>query len=275
MPARLYPVAVPGFTLVELLVVISIIAVLLALLTPALDQAVYQAELAVCAANQRNVVMGANAYAMESKRFYPKRDALQSTAQYRRPNLVRAGSDADDMTRLGSYVTWKMLFDPLNGGLNEGMIQRSLPTTNIYANYNLWWDWRYVRDSEGKASTRMGQVFSWNTEDFDVLVSEEDMAQLDTRTHCSHQDALGSQSLEVVQDGVVLPSTSPTTATETLSRWRHPNSARRAPIDANYGFQDGAVRRITEVKWWDDRLSRTPDKVDRGSGDIYIQIPSR
>src|ERR1043165_1931025 len=52
-----------AFTLIELLVVITIIVVLLALLTPALDKAMYQAELAVCGANLRAIANGAIPYA--------------------------------------------------------------------------------------------------------------------------------------------------------------------------------------------------------------------
>src|ERR1041385_7046662 len=42
-----------AFTLIELLVVVTIIVVLLALLTPALDRAIYRAELLRCGANQK------------------------------------------------------------------------------------------------------------------------------------------------------------------------------------------------------------------------------
>ena len=44
-----------AFTLVELLVVISVIAVLLALLAPSLEKAIAAAEAAVCGSNQRNM----------------------------------------------------------------------------------------------------------------------------------------------------------------------------------------------------------------------------
>ena len=43
-----------AFTLIELLVVVTIIVVLLAMLTPALDKAIYQAELAVCGAHKKD-----------------------------------------------------------------------------------------------------------------------------------------------------------------------------------------------------------------------------
>jgi len=60
-----------AFTLVELLVVIAIIVVLMALLAPALDRAVYAAETARCLASQRTIVQAAQPYAMDHKRVLP------------------------------------------------------------------------------------------------------------------------------------------------------------------------------------------------------------
>jgi prepilin-type N-terminal cleavage/methylation domain-containing protein len=70
------PAVSKGFTLVELLVVISIIVILLALLTPALDRAIYRAELLRCGTNHRGLARHISQYAFDHKRWYPYRPTL-------------------------------------------------------------------------------------------------------------------------------------------------------------------------------------------------------
>ena len=63
-----------GFTLVELLVVVGIIALLVAMLLPALGRARHQAILTSCAEGQRQFIMAMHVYANESKGFLPRYD---------------------------------------------------------------------------------------------------------------------------------------------------------------------------------------------------------
>lgn len=62
----------PGFTLVELLVVISIIALLLALLLPALKQARETARGMQCLSNHRQMLIGLIGYAADNDDWMPK-----------------------------------------------------------------------------------------------------------------------------------------------------------------------------------------------------------
>ena len=60
-----------GFTLVELLVVITIIVVLLSLLTPTLDRAVNEAQLVGCLGNQHAIATAQWLYLQDSRQVYP------------------------------------------------------------------------------------------------------------------------------------------------------------------------------------------------------------
>ncbi len=83
-----------AFTLIELLVVIAIIALLVAILLPALAQAREVAQQAVCLSNQRQFMLGANMYASDWD------DTLWSAygwGLYGRPIVAGPGDVAPDL----------------------------------------------------------------------------------------------------------------------------------------------------------------------------------
>lgn len=59
------------FTLIELLVVISIIAILASLLLPTLSRARYQARMAACTSNVRQLLIGCVSYTTDFDNFFP------------------------------------------------------------------------------------------------------------------------------------------------------------------------------------------------------------
>jgi prepilin-type N-terminal cleavage/methylation domain-containing protein len=73
-----------GFTLVELLVVIGIIAVLIAMLMPALTKARTESRIAACADNQRQIYMAVTMYAADNNGSLPGTQSYEANygAQY-------------------------------------------------------------------------------------------------------------------------------------------------------------------------------------------------
>ncbi len=99
-----------GFTLVELMVVISIIALLIALLLPALRQAREQARRSGCLINLKTHVLALNAYTIDNKGYFPdsgagNRDGTNPGSYWRSMNTlggIQSGSNYDkEMRGLG------------------------------------------------------------------------------------------------------------------------------------------------------------------------------
>src|ERR1051325_11164724 len=102
-----------GFTLVELMVVVTIIAILLALLSPAMDKAMYQAELAACGAQQRGTATGVPAYALSYARHYPDRPFVEvgqvELPKLSGPSAWNALDQWDDRPKLKSVMSLRLL----------------------------------------------------------------------------------------------------------------------------------------------------------------------
>ena len=114
-----------GFTLVELLVVISIIAILLAILMPSLSKARDQARRIVCASQEKQLAVGCFAYANNNDSRCPDTfiDETDSTGLYNTNDPARLGLCQERLSQLSARTGEKTVH---YGGLGILYIKKYL-----------------------------------------------------------------------------------------------------------------------------------------------------
>jgi prepilin-type N-terminal cleavage/methylation domain-containing protein len=256
----------PAFTLVELLVVITIIVVLLALLTPALNTAIYRAELTVCASQLRGIGMNVTMYANEYKRYYPYRGlervnnaANGNPPNYDQPAIIKYHPvtterpfDQRETLRRAMAIN-KALNDPLTGELDM-----EADAEIIFTSYNLWWGFTYYNQPSPKAMNKLGDYWNYSGDRFDVLAGDRDLVRPGTDVQTSHSD-------EMYGEGTLYPRVWQNeqgpwliaAGRMTFSCWYSSNEqialtlaeGRRSPVDNNFVMSDGSVRQYDRVHW--------------------------
>jgi prepilin-type N-terminal cleavage/methylation domain-containing protein len=225
-----------GFTLIELLVVITIIVILLALLAPALDKAIYQAELAVCAARIKGICGAATTAAVDYQRRFPDRTGLLS------PHMLAewtGGSGVDTRPVMKQYLgdLNTLLTCPFNNVLN---LEGSLATSRTYGTYWMFFGWRFTGSSGGPGMMRLGDRWTWREKAYNVFVADFDVVTQPNGTWSTHPDADQVLRLDAAQDRGAAPS-------YTVSNWLASGHS-RGLTDMNIGYSDGAVQRMSAVQ---------------------------
>lgn len=170
----------------QLLVVVTIIVVLLALLVPAMNKAIYQAELTVCGARQKAVAANLVSYTFDFKKWYPARGVEQlgretqggGPVAYLDPMTVYDSLDAhinyDIRPPLKGYISInKMLQCPFNPPVD---MEHNTPDSMIEASYMLLWGWGYnLPGGREKFMNRLGDRFTYRGKGYSLLIGDMDL----------------------------------------------------------------------------------------------------
>jgi type II secretory pathway pseudopilin PulG len=168
MPSATAEKSQVAFTLVELLVVITIIVVLISLLVPALDKAVYRAELLQCGAGRLRVLgSGVTQYAMDNRRWYPDRGMSARTGDPSQFSITATTIysplvDLDMRPFLRPYVNINNTMQCNFPGTIE-LDNRPPEESDILleSSYTLWWGWQYKYENQVfQGMFRLGDRFT-------------------------------------------------------------------------------------------------------------------
>jgi prepilin-type N-terminal cleavage/methylation domain-containing protein len=267
-----------GFTLVELLVVVSIIVLLLALLLPAMGKAVYQADLTVCSARQKSVVSAVLQYTFDNKRYYPTRGVKDQNSDgfkfFNPMQVYNFARNYDLRAGVKDYVT--SVNRQLQCSLIDPIDMENVDVDEVVeSSYLFFWGWTYVVNPPEDGMFKVGDGFTWDGRTYTFLIMDMDVDYHGALTQASHPDRQPKQLSPVIWDKFFAFG-----ANFTLSRWSA-NGRNRGFLDTNYGYDDGSVRRFTDVLQFikqganrpDERFENIPLEFDRINPNDVFHAP--
>jgi len=281
---------VRAFTLVELLVVITILVFLLALLAPSLERAIYQADLAVCGSHLHATASAVLVYAVDFRRSFPYRRLVENSAGAW-PNQFN-NNNVDDRHAVSQYLDLTAaLNDPLSADVDLAIYTKDAATRPVWthASYDLWFGFSFWDDANQRlrGMSRIGDRVQWTVPsslgtvryEFDLLASDQDMQTPNGQNFISsHPDDAGLMGNRVL-DGQAYdnPATFASSAgTLYAYSWWDLRGVRRGLFDRNFAHADGSVDRITSVDVDDPRFVHVPYTAKGGSNAAWkIQLPHR
>jgi len=225
-----------AFTLLELLVVIAVVALLAALLLPAMARAKQKARQVACLSNLRQIGLGFTLYAAENRDRFPDRRDLKAALGFRPwsewpPSDPRSGWAALALSNhLGHAGVWSC------PGVTAATWQQATQaiqtvTSGVAAATTTYWLWRFDRTND--------PVVRDNFWDKTVAVAINDLR---AASNATVGFPAGPVEVELAVD-VYFPATIPTVASALAGRAAHPHGRNRLMLDMSAGF------------WRDSRLT--------------------
>jgi prepilin-type N-terminal cleavage/methylation domain-containing protein len=247
-----------AFTLVELLVVVSIIAVLTAMLIPAMEGAMYQVQLVKCGSNLKLIAAAGTVYASDNQNYYPHRsNNFWDPLTLRHPFATNGAYDMRE--QLKNYLPVDMFLDPLCGQVDLRP-EADTATTAVMSTYYVFFGWGVVDTQDGSvkgdAMTQRGQRFSYDNRRFNVVAADQDEQNSSwPNVVTSHNGYNPKMVLRQFQN---LNNQFTRTYWERRA-WSGPQGRKsRGPVDNNYAYDDGSVTRRVGVLVNDDNMVRLP-----------------
>jgi prepilin-type N-terminal cleavage/methylation domain-containing protein/prepilin-type processing-associated H-X9-DG protein len=220
-----------AFTLIELLVVIAIIAILAAMLLPALARARRKSQQAACLSNERQIGLGFNLYLGDSGDHFPDRRDLKSSLPggYHPwsswpPSDPRAGWAAQFfLPYLSTLSIWSCPAAAVSPLANVAQVVQ-MGSTNTNQVPCRYWLWRFDRTNDLGDATML--------EDFWTKSVDQAIADLRSANDPTVGQPNGPVDVELSVDPyfpATIPSVDPTLAGRTI----HPGGRNRLYLDGH------------------------------------------
>lgn len=226
-----------GFTLVELLVVIAVIAILAALLLPVLTRAKSKARQTACLSNLRQIGISFALYLADAADRFPDQRPLKTALGYRPwtdwpPSDPRAGWTALTLSNyLGDSVVWLCPELAISAQLRHLPQCIQLAHTNNPASAVGYWLWRFDRTDDPVA-----------LDNFWLKTPEQALQDLQVANNptVGRPDSLGDVEFAV---DPYFPKTAPTVAAELKGLAVHRGGRNRLMLDQRAEFiRDARLR---------------------------------